>query len=256
MPSRIPDGYRAVSVKVDEASQVAGFLKPGCRVDVAAVMTVRRNRQTETISKVILQDVEVAAVGQSLQGEEAGATVSRSVTLLVRPSEVPKLHLASSKGKIQLAMRNQQETGGALASATEAEVLSGEPSRTERAPERSSALGLALHAFAQAFKPPGSESARNMQTAQSGPWVVELCIGNQFKPVAFRTTDSMDRIGTGGLDEYMFTAARARQGSEAGSTSLRSIGGVGGRTSSNMSGLSERHTGRSNSGVDRMVTEE
>lgn len=220
MPSRIPDGYRAVSVKVDEASQVAGFLNPGCRVDVAAVMTIRRNRQTETISKVILQNIEVGAVGQSLTGDETGANVSRSVTLFVRASDVAKLNLASLKGKIQLAMRNQRDGGeGILAETTEAQLLAGDdPGSTTE----SSLLGGLLHGLAQSLKAPGQEE-RQIAPA-TGPWVVEICRDGQFEAVAFRNVDSMDRLSFGGADD-LITRGTPRSNRRVGQLNTISSGG-------------------------------
>src|SRR5438874_277337 len=60
----IPPGYRAVSVKVNEASSVAGFVMPGAHVDVFAGETGRRGAANR--SRLILPDVEIGAVGQSL----------------------------------------------------------------------------------------------------------------------------------------------------------------------------------------------
>ena len=209
MPSRIPDGYRAVSVKVDEASQV---------------MTVRRNRQTETISKVILQNVEVGAVGQSLTGDEAGANVSRSVTLFVRASDVAKLNLASLKGKIQLAMRNQRDGGsGVLGETTEAQLLTGSDpgSATE-----SSLLGGLLHGLAQSLKPPGQEERQISPAAHTGPWVVEMCRDGQFEAVAFRHADSMDRLSFGAADDLI---TRGAPGSNRRGGQLNTISSGGDR---------------------------
>jgi len=108
MAVRIREGFRAVAVKVDESAGVAGWIKPGSRVDVAVLMTTRRKAKTEQISKVVLQNVEVLAVGQDIgtKGDTAAA-LAKSVTLLVHPDDVPKLHLAATVGKLRLAMRNQ-----------------------------------------------------------------------------------------------------------------------------------------------------
>ncbi|MCK6456138.1 MAG: Flp pilus assembly protein CpaB [Phycisphaerae bacterium] len=112
--SRIPDGYRAVAVKVDEASGVAGFLVPGSRVDVSAMMTRLVNGRSKSYTELILTDVEVGAVGQSLSaggGDSKGGKLFRSVTLLLPPADVPKLQLAMSKGQIHLALRNGRDGG-------------------------------------------------------------------------------------------------------------------------------------------------
>ena len=110
LAARIKEGYRAVAVKVDEQIGVAGWVKPGSRVDVVAMLQTRTNGRQETTSRVILQNVEVLAVGQDAgtTGDTA-ASLTKSVTLLVKPDQVPKLHLAATKGTLRLAMRNQAD---------------------------------------------------------------------------------------------------------------------------------------------------
>ncbi len=115
LSSRIPDGYRAVAVKVDEASSVGGFITPGSYVDVSAVLTERLNNQERTNSRIILQNVKVGAVGQSLNStgpDGKSVQLSRSVTLLVKPEDVPRLQMAASRGQVHLAMRNGRDDTG------------------------------------------------------------------------------------------------------------------------------------------------
>lgn len=103
----IEPNRRAVSVKVDPVVGVAGFVKPGTRVDV--LVTARRVDRPQAIpySKVILQNVRVLAVDQKL--EEAKGTKAELVsvvTLEVEPDQAQRLAYASSQGQIQLALRN------------------------------------------------------------------------------------------------------------------------------------------------------
>src|SRR4029079_11731054 len=62
MAARIRDGFRAVAVKVDESIGVAGWVKPGSHVDVIAVMSGKDGSKNETVSRLILQNLEVLAV--------------------------------------------------------------------------------------------------------------------------------------------------------------------------------------------------
>jgi pilus assembly protein CpaB len=125
MAVRIREGFRAVAVKVDESTSVAGWIKPGSRVDVVILMDIRRDGKRETISRVILENIEVLAVGQDIGTmSDTGASVAKSVTLLVPPEDVPKLHLAATKGKVRLAMRNQLDnTGGRSVVMTDNDLL-------------------------------------------------------------------------------------------------------------------------------------
>jgi len=222
MPSRIPDGFRAVSVKVDEDTQVSGFLQPGCRVDVAAVMTASVGGRREMISKVILQNVEVAAVGQSLASEGGEANLTRSVTLLVRPRDVPKLHLAASKGKIRLALRSRIDEGAnRFAAMTQDQLLADEQAEAAQS-SGGSVLGGLVHGLGQGLaassaKPSGSIAETSPTLAGGvpvgvGPWMVELTEGTQFKRYTFRHTDSMDLMtgmDAGSPEPVIYTTGRA-----------------------------------------------
>ncbi|RME38160.1 MAG: Flp pilus assembly protein CpaB [Planctomycetota bacterium] len=114
MVGRIPPGYRAVSVRIDEVTGVAYQIKPGDWVDVIVVMDVDTGARSkkETIAEVILQNVQVAAIGHTTRAnEESGRRVrqAKSATLFVKEEDVPKLHLASTRGKITLAMRGADD---------------------------------------------------------------------------------------------------------------------------------------------------
>ena len=107
LPPVIPDGMRALSVRVNDVIGVAGYVLPGTRVDVVA--TVNPTQQaTDVTSKVVLTNVQVLAAGTKIeQDADGGKPIAVSVvTLLVDPAEAERLTLASTEGKIQLALRN------------------------------------------------------------------------------------------------------------------------------------------------------
>jgi pilus assembly protein CpaB len=114
----IPAGKRALSVEVDEVIGVAGFVLPGTRVDVVATLMPGTNR-SQTVSRIILQNIEVLTADQSYQKDVGGDPVLVTVvTLLVDPDEGEALTLAATEGQIQLALRNTLDvdsvsTGGA-----------------------------------------------------------------------------------------------------------------------------------------------
>jgi pilus assembly protein CpaB len=106
----IGEGKRAVAVKVDEVIGIAGFVKPGARVDVLATIRSRVSSQS-AFSKVILQDIKVLAVDQTLEKANAGDPKLVSVvTLEVDPQESQKLAFAAHEGKLQLALRNPADS--------------------------------------------------------------------------------------------------------------------------------------------------
>ena len=110
MVARVPRGFRAFSVPISETSAVAFQFRPGDWVDVIVVMDIKgAGRRTETISEVILQNIQVIAVGRSQSSRATTgnqkAKAAKSATLLVPEMEVPKLHLARTRGTIALALR-------------------------------------------------------------------------------------------------------------------------------------------------------
>jgi pilus assembly protein CpaB len=102
----IPDGYRAISVKVNEVIGVAGFAVPGAHVDVVA--TVRRS-DGNAIARVLIANVPVLTAGTRYDQEQAPQAKpipSTVVTLVVTPEQAERIALASTEGNITLMLRN------------------------------------------------------------------------------------------------------------------------------------------------------
>ena len=109
LPSLIPPGMRAVSVRVNEVVSVAGFVTPGTRVDVLLTGTPGGSGEQQTTT--VLQNVAVLASGHTLERTATGEAQNTAViTLLVSPDDAQRLTLASSEGHIQLALRNPLDT--------------------------------------------------------------------------------------------------------------------------------------------------
>jgi pilus assembly protein CpaB len=108
MPLLIPAGMRAMSVPVDEVSDIAGFVLPHSRVDVLVAVS-NNDSNTKPFSKVVLQNVEVLAVAQQIEGTKDEPQEVKVVTLVVTPEEAERLALASREGTLRLAMRNYND---------------------------------------------------------------------------------------------------------------------------------------------------
>lgn len=107
----IPEGYRAMTVKVDDIVGVSGFVMPGSYVDVVAVIVPQTAQGVQTqgpISKIVLQHIKVLASGPKIDSPEnqREPTNAKAVTLQVTPEQAEKLVLAANEGKLQLVMRN------------------------------------------------------------------------------------------------------------------------------------------------------
>ncbi|MBN1341197.1 MAG: Flp pilus assembly protein CpaB [Phycisphaerae bacterium] len=209
--AKIPDGMRAVAVKVDEWSAVGGWLKPGVHVDVAAVFSVKVENKTKTISKIILQNIEVAAVGATMgqNPQETGANVSRSVTLIVEPDDVAKLHLAVSKGKISLAMRNSLDDQNERVSAEDEDQLLGTGQDSAKKKQQMAAAVGGF--FKQIFG--GDEKSEPVQVAEAPQrCTVDLVHGSKQVRRVYASQSSMETVGTDGSDESMLQGRGAPYG--------------------------------------------
>jgi len=105
----IPDGMRAVGVKVNEVIGVAGFVVPGTRVDVILSGSPKEHGAID-VAKVILENVQVLTAGSNVTNDASGKPMNvQVVTLLVSPEQSEKLALANIDGRIQLALRNPED---------------------------------------------------------------------------------------------------------------------------------------------------
>jgi pilus assembly protein CpaB len=122
LPSVIPDGMRAVSVKVNDVIGVAGFVLPGTHVDV--IMTGTPKGVDDTAAKVILENVQVLAAGQNVEQDSNGKPQNvQVVTLLTTPEQAQDLALAGTEGNIQLALRNPLDSEKKETAATQLSSL-------------------------------------------------------------------------------------------------------------------------------------
>lgn len=109
----IPPGYRVVSVQVDEVIGAGRLIRPGDRVDL--LVFIQRNLQRgipETVTRTVLQDVKVFAVGDQFdlqETENRRSIAARSVSLLVTPRQAEILMLASELGTIRLSLRSHAD---------------------------------------------------------------------------------------------------------------------------------------------------
>lgn len=105
----IEPGKRAMSVKGNEVMGLAGFVRPGDRVDV--IVSLREGQRERPITKLVLERVKVLATGTELTPpDEDGRTASVDVyTLELTPVESERLALAATQGTLNFALRNEQD---------------------------------------------------------------------------------------------------------------------------------------------------
>jgi pilus assembly protein CpaB len=103
----IPDGRRAISIKVNEVTGIAGFVAPSSRIDV--LVTVPEKDKDPARTRIVLQDIEVLAIAQAVEQRENKPVVVNTVTLNVLPNEAEALTLAANEGSLQLTLRNDKD---------------------------------------------------------------------------------------------------------------------------------------------------
>lgn len=140
LQSKVPAGMRAVTISVNEFSGLAGLISPGVKVDLVA--TLNDNVSGETFAKTIVQNVVVSAVGQEM---EAGAApkndprssqrASKTVTLLVTPTQAAAIDLAFSKSKPRLVLRSSDDDATVVDQGVTMAELSGRADKEDRLAE-------------------------------------------------------------------------------------------------------------------------
>jgi len=109
LAATIPPGMRAVAIRVNEVVGVAGFVVAGMRVDVliSGNRPGENNNALGTLTKTLLQNIEVLSAGQDFKKDAEGKPVLvQVVNLLVTPEQAEQLSLASAQTQVQLVLRN------------------------------------------------------------------------------------------------------------------------------------------------------
>ena len=130
----LTEGKRALSVRVDDVSGVAGFVHPGDHVDV--LMEMAKPGSADHFSKTILQNIVVLSAGQTWeQGRDEKPTVVNTVTLVLTTAQAEIMNLASNQGKIRLALRNRNDVAELATRGVDTSNLLGSDSEKKEAPK-------------------------------------------------------------------------------------------------------------------------
>jgi len=111
--SRLEKGMRAFTLRVDVASGVSGFLRPGDKVDIYWTGEIDRG---EKVTKLIMDGISLIAIDQTSGTATSEPTVAKTVTVAVSPKTVASLAQAQSTGKLLLSLRgvNDDTTSEAI----------------------------------------------------------------------------------------------------------------------------------------------
>lgn len=125
---RIEQG-RAMALSVDEITGIAGYVRPGDRVDVVGLFDVRGEMGDDKVARILVADKTVLAAGPRRDLSETGLpgleswserimpsgrfgrdTKMTSVTLLLTQEESLRLSLAQEAGLLSLLLRGESDT--------------------------------------------------------------------------------------------------------------------------------------------------
>lgn len=110
LATKVPDGMRAMSIRVDDVNGVAGFVVPEARVDVLITGDPQSDPTRGRMTKTILGNVRVLSAGEHLAPDSTGRPQRVPVvTLLLTPEQSEMVTLAQTQGRIQLVLRNGKD---------------------------------------------------------------------------------------------------------------------------------------------------
>lgn len=125
LTSRLERGQRAFAIKVDVASGVSGFLRPGDRVDVYWTGRIPGNDPhlpKGDVTKLIETGVRLIAIDQMSETETTATTIAQTVTIAASPQQVASLAQAQKTGQLSLSLMSS--TDDTVAEAIEVDQLS------------------------------------------------------------------------------------------------------------------------------------
>jgi pilus assembly protein CpaB len=160
LPPTIPQGMRALSVRVNEVIGVAGFVVPGTRVDVLVIL---HQPSGGSVARVVVSNVQVLTAGtrydQQEVAKEGKAIPSSVVTLMLSPEDAERVGLATNEGQLLLTLRNPLDTAPTKSAGVNTSTLLGGQLVGDSAPAASTAARPAAPARKAVAAPPPASPA-------------------------------------------------------------------------------------------------
>ncbi|MCB1020579.1 MAG: Flp pilus assembly protein CpaB [Acidobacteria bacterium] len=175
---KVPEGMRALSVRVDDVIGVAGFVLPEARVDLLITGMPPNSPQAGQMTRTILGNIRVLSAGEQLAPDATGKPQKAAVvTLLLTPHQAEMVTLAQAHGRIQLVLRNAKDEEVAETDGVREGELFGAPAAV-RSEVRSA--------------PIRPQVAHNVEPAPPPPVAVEIIKGNKISVQEFPATNMQD----------------------------------------------------------------
>jgi len=131
--SSLTKGMRAFTLRVDVASGVSGFLRPGDKIDIYWTGRVGKS----TVTRLIMDGISLIAIDQSANSQTQAPTVAKTVTVAVSPRTVASLAQAQSTGNLLLSLRGvNDETNSDNIEVTQNDLLGREEAQAVAVEEK------------------------------------------------------------------------------------------------------------------------
>jgi len=106
--SRLAKGMRAFAIRVDVASGVSGFLRPGDRVDIYWTGNPPGERRGE-VTQLIDSGITLIAIDQIADQDRSNPTIARTVTVEATPRQIAALAQAQATGRLSLSLIGSED---------------------------------------------------------------------------------------------------------------------------------------------------
>ena len=111
MAAILPTGMRAISTEISPETGAGGFILPNDRVDVILTRRIKNiehpNQPDIVASEVALANIRVLAIDQAPKEKDGqNAVIGKTVTLELKPDQIPVLTSARQAGTLSLALRS------------------------------------------------------------------------------------------------------------------------------------------------------
>lgn len=107
LAAMLPVGMRAIAIPISQETGAGGFILPNDRVDVLLTRRDRSGGQDNFLSEIILTNVRVLAIDQTIQERDGEkVVVGKTATLELEPRQTETIALAKQLGELSLALRS------------------------------------------------------------------------------------------------------------------------------------------------------
>ena len=99
-------GYRAVSLRINATSSIAGLIFPGDRVDIILTHSVKAGGPRRRVSETVLVNVRILAIDQKTNDQDGAPKLGKNATFEVTPKQAEMLSVLTTLGKLSLSLRS------------------------------------------------------------------------------------------------------------------------------------------------------